>query len=366
MKTWFIEKQMSPGALSRNERDSILALGGSLRTRIERVSSLLLVALGLTLPVLGQSLDSSMWPNWSSASRRSGLPTSSGQGRLSLGPSTSFPGIVNAPLFNGSFSNDTATSSAWATMLGANEDGTTNLGQSWGYNTRGGRQDNPSFPSFDLTIESNYFFPASAFHPEADHQVEAYLQFISPDGTLRRPWQVEIPFTGFSAYKTVMFTNTDSFSFLDETSAKQRVKISDSMALAHNVPLLFSSTPDCAGCSMDVGLEPGNPGQLKVTANNNGVRAFGNLIANNVILTGKLVQSIDSTNPSVGQVVLVNGTATVTTNKVSQGSKIFLSYGGAVGTLGSLYVAGIQPEVSFQIKSTSPTDDSPINYWILN
>src|SRR5712691_6938778 len=101
MKTWFIEKQ-SPRTLSSYELDSVLAIGGSLRTRIERVSSLLLVALGLTLPVLGQSLDSSVWPNWSSASRRPGLPTSSGQARLSLGPSTSFPGIVNAPLFNGS------------------------------------------------------------------------------------------------------------------------------------------------------------------------------------------------------------------------------------------------------------------------
>jgi hypothetical protein len=331
-----------------------------------------LLGLGLCVPLLGQSSE----PSDRELQDRPSAPHlfmpqllnprgANGVRSLSLATST-FSDALTAWSFHVPFSNGAPTSSSWGTMVGANTDGTSNLGQSWGYNTAGGEPANRSVPSFDLTIESNYFFAASPSNPVGAHQSEAYLQFIAPDSTLRRPWQVEIPFTGPSAFKTIMFTSTNTFSFLNETSTKQRMKISNYVSLAHNVPLLFSDTNDCAGCNTSVGLVPGDPGQLQVVGNKNGVYGFGNLVANDLVLVGKLTQASTPQNPSIGQLVLTQGSATVVTNKVTQGSRIFLSYAGAKGQLGSLYVAGIQPGVSFQVRSTSATDNSPVNYWIIN
>lgn len=71
-------------------------------------------------------------------------------------------------------------------------------------------------------------------------------------------------------------------------------------------------------------------------------------------------------NGSVGQVDLQGGIATVTSNSARSTSRIFLTHAGAVGELGQLYVGTIIDGVSFEIRSSSSTDASPVNYWIVN
>jgi hypothetical protein len=279
----------------------------------------------------------------------------------------------------------------WMTGWGLNGDGSQNPVTSWGYNTRTTAQFDPAFRMMELTFETSYL------NPQGSHQAEAYFQFEDLDGTYRRPIQFEIPFEGPNALETIGFTSTNWFSFLDATSQRQRVKISDLFALARNVPLIFSDTADCAGCYVDVGLEPQSPGELAVITDlshrlgdfkASAVRAvalFGDgsgITGLNAaaITTGTLPESVLPASvrsssrtaaaavrsETVGQAVLSGGKAIVETPLVRAGSRIFLTYAGAVGRIGTLFVGGIVDGASFEIRSTSPTDDSPVNYWILH
>jgi len=77
------------------------------------------------------------------------------------------------------------------------------------------------------------------------------------------------------------------------------------------------------------------------------------------------VKIATGTNAIIGQVTLVAGTVTVSTTSVTASSLIFLTIstiGGTPGFHSSTIVAG----TSFTINSTSSTDTSIINWWIVN
>jgi hypothetical protein len=88
-------------------------------------------------------------------------------------------------------------------------------------------------------------------------------------------------------------------------------------------------------------------------------------IAQDVVVEGR-VRVAEGEDKTVGQVSLVNGSATVVTKRVGSGSRIFLTHAGVVGQPGTLYVGTIVGGTSFDVRSTSPTDNSPVNYWIIN
>ena len=73
-------------------------------------------------------------------------------------------------------------------------------------------------------------------------------------------------------------------------------------------------------------------------------------------------------NPSIGTATLVGGTVTVNTTAVTTGSKIFVSRNTSSGTEGHLSTpdASIVNGTSFVINSSSGTDTSTINWWIIN
>lgn len=73
-------------------------------------------------------------------------------------------------------------------------------------------------------------------------------------------------------------------------------------------------------------------------------------------------------NPSIGTATLVGGTVTVNTTSVATGSKIFVSRNTSSGTVGHLSVpdASIVNGTSFVINSSSGTDTSTVNWWIIN
>lgn len=77
---------------------------------------------------------------------------------------------------------------------------------------------------------------------------------------------------------------------------------------------------------------------------------------------------LPSTNVSIGTTTLVAGTKTVLTTAIKTGSKIFLSVNTPGGTQGFLSAptASIVDTTSFVINSTSATDTSTVNWWIIN
>jgi hypothetical protein len=95
-------------------------------------------------------------------------------------------------------------------------------------------------------------------------------------------------------------------------------------------------------------------------ASNGAVSARGD-----VIIQGKL-QIAEGADKTVGQVLLQYGQAAVLTKAVKSTSRIFLSYAGVDGQPGTLYSSDIVDGTSFVIHSTSVTDNSPVNYWIIN
>lgn len=73
-------------------------------------------------------------------------------------------------------------------------------------------------------------------------------------------------------------------------------------------------------------------------------------------------------NAVCGTATLVGGTVTVNTTAVAAGSLIFVSRNTAGGTVGHLNapVASIVAATSFVINSSSGTDTSTVNWWIIN
>ncbi len=410
--------------------------------------------------------------------------------RTALTAPTVFTGDVTAqrflaPIPDGSFS-------LWSTDSGPNSDGSQDGISSWGFNMfAGGFKVDPLKAGMVLEFESGYLVPG------AQKQAEAYIQFENTDNTIVRPFQIEIPLAGARMNHPVMFTFGDFFSFGNWDGSKQWVKVYDlGLAIARNLPLLFTNTNDCAGCGLEVGLKPFGPGELAViaggglgnfrawtvsastvsatavsatTLSGNGseitnlsgynirprtlpdalltpyvallyrgneflttqffdttgwsgqpgvairgsinnpipnlsisstvlptghdwriasrgdngalvvsnetdhtaggklaIDTAGNVwVAKDLVVQGK-VRVPEGPNASIGQVDLVGGIATVTSTFARSTSRIFLTRAGAVGTLGQLYVGTIIHGVSFEIRSSSSTDSSPVNYWIVN
>lgn len=90
-------------------------------------------------------------------------------------------------------------------------------------------------------------------------------------------------------------------------------------------------------------------------------------VVGNLKLTGKFITP-SGANAIVETDTLVAGTVTVNTNKIATNSVIFLTRNTPSGTLGELSVpsASIVDGVSFTINSSSATETSTINWFIIN
>jgi len=93
-------------------------------------------------------------------------------------------------------------------------------------------------------------------------------------------------------------------------------------------------------------------------------------VAGNVELTtaGNKLKIATGSNASMGTATLVAGTVTVSTTAVATGSTIFLTCNTPGGTQGFLSApaASIVNGTSFVINSSSVTDTSTVNWWIIN
>ena len=89
---------------------------------------------------------------------------------------------------------------------------------------------------------------------------------------------------------------------------------------------------------------------------------FGNLR----ILNGRIFLNAGGIHSCVGTTPLVGGTALITTDQVASTSLIFLTNASPAGTPGILSYGSIIDGVSFVINSTSATDTSSVNWWIIN
>lgn len=93
-------------------------------------------------------------------------------------------------------------------------------------------------------------------------------------------------------------------------------------------------------------------------------------VAGNIELTttGNKLKIATGSNASVGTATLVGGTVTVSTTAVATGSTIFLTCNTPGGTQGFLSAptASIVNATSFVINSSSGTDTSTVNWWIIN
>lgn len=102
-----------------------------------------------------------------------------------------------------------------------------------------------------------------------------------------------------------------------------------------------------------------------VTATNGDITADnGNLALSSA---GNKIEIATGTNASVGvSSALVAGTITVNTSAVTANSLIFLTAKTPGGTQGELSVGTITPGTSFVINSSSNTDTSTVQWWIVN
>lgn len=99
-----------------------------------------------------------------------------------------------------------------------------------------------------------------------------------------------------------------------------------------------------------------NSGNLRMDNGNISLNTAGNKLN---IATGS--------NASVGvSGAMTAGTITISTTAVTASSRIFLTHATVSGTLGVLSVGTIVAGTSFVINSSSGTDASTINYWIIN
>lgn len=74
----------------------------------------------------------------------------------------------------------------------------------------------------------------------------------------------------------------------------------------------------------------------------------------------------EGSNATMGQATLTAGAVTVTTNRVAANSRIFVSRQTLGGTAGHLDIGTITAGTSFTIESSSGTDTSVVNWWIIS
>jgi len=89
----------------------------------------------------------------------------------------------------------------------------------------------------------------------------------------------------------------------------------------------------------------------------------GNLL---LAIAGNKIKIATGTNASVGTATLVGGTVTVSTTAALTASKIFVTVVTPGGTQGFISVPTITNATSFVINSTSATETSTVNWWIIN
>jgi len=91
-------------------------------------------------------------------------------------------------------------------------------------------------------------------------------------------------------------------------------------------------------------------------------------VAGNISLTsaGNKIKIATGSNASLGTATLVAGTVTVNTTAVATGSTIMLTCNTPGGTQGFLSYGTIVNATSFVITSSSATDTSVVNWWVLN
>lgn len=85
-----------------------------------------------------------------------------------------------------------------------------------------------------------------------------------------------------------------------------------------------------------------------------------------LMTAGNKIKIATGTNASVGTATLVGGTVTVSTTAALTASKIFVTVVTPGGTQGFLSVPTITNATSFVINSTSGTETSTVNWWIIN
>lgn len=90
---------------------------------------------------------------------------------------------------------------------------------------------------------------------------------------------------------------------------------------------------------------------------------YGNL---NLPTAGNKIKIATGSNASIGTATLVAGTVTVNTTAVTATSKIFVTVVTPGGTQGFLSVPTITAGTSFVINSSSATETSTVNWWIIN
>lgn len=97
----------------------------------------------------------------------------------------------------------------------------------------------------------------------------------------------------------------------------------------------------------------------------------GNLTATNGNLVlgtaGNKINIATGANASIGtSAAMIGGTVTISTNKVTASSIIFVSRKTIGGTAGNLSIANVVANTSFDIISDSGTETSTINWWLVN
>ena len=88
--------------------------------------------------------------------------------------------------------------------------------------------------------------------------------------------------------------------------------------------------------------------------------------ANGMTYLGGKLNIATGSNASIGSATLVGGTVTVATTAVTTNSKIFVTVTTPSGTQGFLSTPTITNATSFVINSTSATETSVVNWWIIN
>ncbi|BAU40202.1 hypothetical protein [Ralstonia phage RSP15] len=159
------------------------------------------------------------------------------------------------------------------------------------------------------------------------------------------------------------------------TTINATATITGAVTLNSSLALTTTANPtttytSSSGTNMSVGVN-GASGAVSIFDIVGGVSvARFNSLANG----GKLVVSYGLTamrtgaNPTVGTATLVAGVVTVNTTAVNANSKIFVSRNTPGGTVGNLYAqtADIVAGTSFKITSSSNTDTSTVNWFIVD
>lgn len=108
----------------------------------------------------------------------------------------------------------------------------------------------------------------------------------------------------------------------------------------------------------------------KVSKDSTGVKAWNMKLnpAGKVAVNKLDIDKSSGSDAVIGTATLVGGTITVNTTAVTANSKIFISRNTTGGTLGHLSVptASITAGTSFVINSSSGTETSTVNWWIVN